>query len=60
MENRPVGREKRVVSGGEGIRRSGEGRGKSVSERNVKRQEPKEEQREEPEKKGFFDGLFGR
>lgn len=52
MENRPMGREKRILSGGNGLKRSGEGLGKEVSERNVKR----EDQREEPKKKELFEG----
>lgn len=39
MENRPVGRVKKVVSGGTGIKKTGEGLGKTISKRNVKRDE---------------------
>lgn len=38
MENRPVGRVKRILEGGTGVKRSGEGLGKTVSERNVERE----------------------
>lgn len=40
MENRPVGRVKRILEGGTGVKRSGEGLGKTVSERNVEREKP--------------------
>ena len=43
MENRPIGREMRIVSGGNGIKRSGKGLGKDVSERNIKKEEPNDE-----------------
>lgn len=51
MENRPMGREKRILSGGTGLKRSGEGLGKEVSERNVKR----DGQIDEPKKGGSFE-----
>ena len=56
MDNRPVGREKRVVSGGEGIRRSGEGLQKNVSARNVRKNVDQSVERN----KGFLNSLFGR
>ncbi len=37
MENRPIGRQQRVVQGGEGIKRSGAGRGKTTSQRGVQK-----------------------
>ena len=46
MENRPMGREKRVVSGGGGIKRSGEGLGREVSERNIRKDEPNDTPKE--------------
>ena len=54
MENRPVGREKRVVSGGSGIKRSGTGLGRSASQRNVKRGDGKNEEK----KRSLLGGLF--
>lgn len=56
MDNRPVGREKRVISGGEGIRRSGEGLGKKVSNRNVQRAEKGAEKAA----RSILGGLFGK
>lgn len=44
MDNRPVGREKRVISGGTGIRRTGEGLGKAISERGVKKEIEKQKE----------------
>lgn len=41
MENRPVGRQRRVVQGGEGIKRSGNGLGKDTSQRAVQKNENK-------------------
>ena len=57
MDNRPVGRQKRVVQGGEGIRRSGEGRGKTVSQRGVQRNDSKASN---SVIKGILGGLFGK
>lgn len=54
MENRPIGREKRVVSGGAGIKKSGNGIGKTVSNRNVKRTGPSSGDK----KPGLFGDLF--
>lgn len=56
MDNRPIGREKRVVSGGEGIRRSGTGLGKSVSNRNVQ----KTDKGTEKAVRSILGGLFGK
>ncbi len=56
MENRPIGREKRVVSGGGGVKRSGNGLGKTVSNRNVQ----KSDKVADKAVKGFLGGLFGR
>lgn len=47
MENRPMGREKRVAGGGSGIKRSGKGIGKMISERNVKRDKEAENRQED-------------
>ena len=58
MDNRPVGREKRVLSGGEGIKRSGEGLGKSVSARNVKKADKAANQAAGNAAKGILGGLF--
>ena len=54
MDNRPIGREKRIISGGEGLKRSGEGLGKTTSQRNVK----KPAAQPEAKKRGFFSFLF--
>ena len=54
MDNRPIGREKRIISGGEGIKRSGEGLGKTTSQRNVK----KPAVQEAPKKRGLLSFLF--
>ena len=57
MENRPFGREIRVASGGGGIKRSGEGLGREVSKRNIKKEEPKEQPKE---KESFGDAMKDR
>ncbi|MBR2696289.1 MAG: hypothetical protein IKE48_02150 [Parasporobacterium sp.] len=54
MDNRPIGREKRVISGGSGIKRSGEGLGKTTSARNIR----KPVQDSPGKSRGFFSSLF--
>lgn len=56
MDNRSVGRERRVISGGEGIKRSGEGLGKKVSNRNIQ----KAEKGAEKAARSILGGLFGK
>ena len=56
MENRPVGRQKRVVSGGTGVKRSGEGLGKQSSQRDSH----SDSQLAERKARGFFSALFRR
>ena len=57
MENRPVGRQRRVVQGGEGIKRSGNGLGKETSQRGVQRNNDKAAN---SVIRGILGGLFGK
>ncbi|GEM_PF-6407573 len=57
MENRPVGRQRRVVQGGEGIKRSGKGLGKETSQRAVQKND---NNAAGSIVRGILGGLFGK